>query len=72
MRGWQRSHNSELVRGATLYKTLEVGRTLWTFSFSYFGNSLGQTLDRILVRIFGVIGDRQRGLGRTLVSEGDS
>ena len=72
MRGWQKSHNSESVWGATLYKTLEVGRTLWSFSFSCSGNSLGQTLDRILVRIFRVTGDRQNELGRTLVSEGDS
>ena len=58
--------------GATLYKTLEVDGTLWSFSFSCSGNSLSQTLDRILVRTFGTNEDRLGGLRHTLVSEGDS
>ena len=42
---WQKSHNSESVRGATLYKKLEVDGTLGSFSFSCSGNNLSQTPD---------------------------
>ena len=46
--------------------------TLWSFSFSYSGNSLSQTLDRILVRTFRANEDRLEGFGHTLVNENDS
>ena len=65
----QKSHSSESIWGTTLYMTLEVNGTPWSFSFYCPEDSLNQNLDHVFIWTSGVKEDQSGELGHTMMNE---